>query len=154
MLRCRPDSELVSEARSRTCHPTSQPREQRCVIPSEFGRVALLIILGLSFPALPLVVSQLLFRAQRRPEHPDPVKNATYECGVESEGSAWGQFNARYYIFALGFVIFDVEVIFLFPWAVNHAVMALTVLIKAALFISVLAFGLAYAWRRGALEWR
>lgn len=124
------------------------------MIPEDFGRVGLLIGLGLAFPALPLVVSQLLYRAKMRPEHPDPVKNATYECGVESEGSAWGQFNARYYLFALGFVIFDVEVIFLYPWAVGHAEMALSVLIKAAIFIGVLAFGLAYAWRRGALEWR
>lgn len=124
------------------------------MIPEQFGRVGLLIGLGLAFPALPLLVSQLLFRVARRPENPDPIKTATYECGVESEGSAWGQFNARYYLFALGFVIFDVEVIFLYPWAVNHAEMALTVLIKAALFMGVLAFGLAYAWRRGALEWR
>jgi NADH-quinone oxidoreductase subunit A len=128
------------------------------VIPADFGRVGLLVILGLSFPALPLVVSQLLFRAQRRPENPDPVKNAIYECGVESEGTAWGQFNARYYLFALGFVIFDVEVIFLYPWAVNQLDLALTAplitLAKASIFMGVLAFGLAYAWRRGALEWR
>ncbi len=128
------------------------------MIPADYGRVGLLIILGLSFPALPLLVSQLLFRGNRRPENPDPVKNATYECGVESEGTAWGQFNARYYLFALGFVIFDVEVIFLYPWAVNQGVLSLTepftALFKAALFMSVLALGLAYAWRRGALEWR
>ncbi len=128
------------------------------MIPADFGRVGLLIILGLSFPALPLLVSQLLFRAQRRPENPDPVKNAIYECGVESEGTAWGQFNARYYLFALGFVIFDVEVIFLYPWAVNQAALAvtepLTAILKAVIFMTVLAFGLAYAWRRGALEWR
>ncbi len=124
------------------------------MIPEDFGRVGILILLGLAFPALPLVVSQLLFRVRRRPENPDPVKNATYECGVESEGTAWGQFNARYYIFALGFVIFDVEVIFLYPWAINHVDLALSALVKAAIFIGVLSFGLAYAWRRGALEWR
>lgn len=124
------------------------------MIPEDFGRVGLLVLLGLAFPALPLVVSQLLYRVQRRPENPDPIKNATYECGVESEGTAWGQFNARYYIFALGFVIFDVEVIFLYPWAVNHVELALSALLKAAIFMGVLAFGLAYAWRRGALEWR
>ena len=124
------------------------------MIPEDFGRVGLLVLLGLAFPALPLVVSQLLFRVQRRPENPDPVKNATYECGVESEGTAWGQFNARYYIFALGFVIFDVEVIFLYPWAINHVDLALSALLKAAIFMGVLAFGLGYAWRRGALEWR
>ena len=124
------------------------------MIPEQFGRVGLLIGLALMFPALPLMASQLLYRVQRRPENPDPVKTATYECGVESEGTAWGQFNARYYIYALGFVIFDVEVIFLYPWAVNHAALALSALLKAAIFIGVLALGLGYAWRRGALEWR
>ncbi|MEE8421164.1 MAG: NADH-quinone oxidoreductase subunit A [Dehalococcoidia bacterium] len=112
------------------------------------------MVFALAFPALPLLVSQLFYRLHIRPEHPDPVKNATYECGVESEGTVWGQFNARYYLFALGFVIFDVEVVFLYPWAVNHAELGLGALVKAALFIGVLAFGLAYAWRRRALEWR
>ena len=71
-----------------------------------------------------------------------------------AEGGSWGQFNARYYLFALGFVIFDVEVIFLYPWAVQHTQLGLAALIKAAIFIGVLALGLAYAWRRNALEWR
>jgi len=123
-------------------------------IPEQFGRVAFLLLFAVAFPALPLLVSQLLYRFRIRPEHPDPVKNATYECGVESEGTAWGQFNARYYLFALGFVIFDVEVIFLYPWAVRHADLGPGSLVKAALFMGVLAFGLAYAWRRRALEWR
>ncbi len=123
-------------------------------IPEQFGRVALLLLVALAFPALPLMISQLFYRLRIRPEHPDPIKNATYECGVESEGTAWGQFNVRYYLFALGFVIFDVEVIFLYPWAVRHAELDLAALIKAALFMGVLGFGLAYAWRRRALEWR
>ncbi len=123
-------------------------------IPEQFGRVAVLLLVALAFPALPLMVSQLFYRLRIRPEHPDPIKNATYECGVESEGTAWGQFNVRYYLFALGFVIFDVEVIFLYPWAVRHAELDLSALIKAALFMGVLGFGLAYAWRRHALEWR
>ena len=124
------------------------------MIPEQFGRVAVLLVFALSFPAIPLVASYLFYRLKLRPDHGDPVKRATYECGVEAEGTAWGQFNARYYIFALGFVIFDVEVIFLYPWAVEHAQMALSALVKAFLFIGILAFGLAYAWRRGALEWR
>ena len=124
------------------------------MIPEQFGRVAILLLLSLAFPLLPLTISFLFYRFRLRPEHPDPVKQATYECGVESEGSSWGQFHARYYLFALGFVIFDVEVIFLYPWAVNHAAMGLDVLLKAAIFIAILAFGLAYAWRKRALEWR
>lgn len=124
------------------------------VIPEQFGRVVVLLGAALAFPALPLTVSFLLHRFRIRPERPDPIKEATYECGVIAEGGSWGQFNARYYLFALGFVIFDVEVIFLYPWAVQHAELALVTLAKAAIFIGILAFGLAYAWRRGALEWR
>lgn len=124
------------------------------MIPEQFGRVGVLMLFALSFPALPLIVSQIFYRLKLRPENPDPIKNATYECGVEAEGTAWGQFNARYYLFAIGFVIFDVEVVFLYPWAVQHTELGLDAIVKAALFIGVLAFGLAYAWRRGALEWR
>ncbi|MEZ4554586.1 MAG: NADH-quinone oxidoreductase subunit A [Dehalococcoidia bacterium] len=109
---------------------------------------------ALLFPAIPLIASYVFYRFRIRPENHDPVKDATYECGVESEGSAWGQFNARYYLFALGFVIFDVEVVFLYPWAVVHGGLDFAVLFKAALFIGILALGLAYAWRRRALEWR
>ena len=124
------------------------------MIPEQFGRVGVLVLLGVVFPAIPLVASYAFYRLRRRPERPDPVKSATYECGVEAEGNAWGQFHARYYLFALGFVIFDVEVVFLYPWAVRHGALDTDALLKAAIFVGVLAFGLAYAWRRRALEWR
>ena len=124
------------------------------MIPEQFGRLVVLLMVALAFPALPLTVSYLLYRFKIRPSRPDPIKEATYECGVIAEGGSWGQFNARYYLFALGFVIFDVEVIFLYPWAVQHTRLGLGALIKAAIFIGVLALGLAYAWRRNALEWR
>jgi len=124
------------------------------LIPEQFGRLVVLLMVALAFPALPLTVSYLLYRFKIRPSRPDPIKEATYECGVIAEGGSWGQFNARYYLFALGFVIFDVEVIFLYPWAVQHTQLGLGALIKAAIFIGVLALGLAYAWRRNALEWR
>ena len=124
------------------------------MIPEVFGRVGILFLLALSFPMLPIMVSYLLYRLKVRPEVPNPVKYATYECGVEAEGSSWGQFNARYYLFALGFVIFDVEVIFLYPWAVEHQHMMFGVIWKALLFIGILVLGLVYAWRNRALEWR
>ena len=124
------------------------------MIPEQFGRVIVLLGVALAFPALPLSVSYLFYRFKFRPGNPDPIKEATYECGVIAEGGSWGQFNARYYLFALGFVIFDVEVVFLYPWAVVHADLVVAALAKAAIFIGILAFGLAYAWRRGALEWR
>ena len=124
------------------------------MIPEQFGRVGVLVLLGVVFPAIPLAASYAFYRLRRRPERPDPVKTATYECGVEAEGNAWGQFNARYYLFALGFVILDVEIVFLYPWAVRHGALDTDALLKAAIFVGVLAFGLAYAWRRRALEWR
>lgn len=124
------------------------------MIPEQFGRFVVLLVFALTFPAIPLIASWLFYRLRLRPQNDNPIKHATYECGVESEGTAWGQFNARYYLFALGFVIFDVEVIFLYPWAVVHADLSAAALLKAALFMGILAFGLAYAWRRGALEWR
>ena len=124
------------------------------MIPEQFGRVGVLLIFALTFPAIPLIASWAFYRFRIRPDNPDPIKQATYECGVESEGSAWGQFHARYYLFALGFVIFDVEVVFLYPWAVVHGGLEANAILKAGLFIAVLAFGLAYAWRRRALEWR
>ena len=124
------------------------------MIPEQFGRVGVLVLLGVVFPAIPLAASYAFYRLRRRPERPDPVKTATYECGVEAEGNAWGQFNARYYLFALGFVILDVEIVFLYPWAVRHGALGTDALLKAAIFVGVLAFGLAYAWRRRALEWR
>lgn len=124
------------------------------MIPDLFGRVGILVVLAVAFPMLPLGLSYLFYRLRIRPEQSDPIKTATYECGVEAEGTSWGQFNARYYLFALGFVIFDVEVIFLYPWAVEHASMPLGTIFKAALFMAVLGFGLAYAWRKRALEWR
>ena len=124
------------------------------MIPEVFGRVGILFTLAIAFPMLPIMVSFLLYQLKIRPENQNPIKLATYECGVEAEGSSWGQFNARYYLFALGFVIFDVEVIFLYPWAVEHQGLALTVLWKAVLFIGILVLGLVYAWRKRALEWR
>ncbi len=124
------------------------------MIPEVFGRVGILFTLAIAFPMLPIMVSFLLYQLKIRPENQNPIKLATYECGVEAEGSSWGQFNARYYLFALGFVIFDVEVIFLYPWAVEHQELALTVLWKAVLFIGILVLGLVYAWRKRALEWR
>jgi NADH-quinone oxidoreductase subunit A len=116
---------------------------------ANYAFIGVFFLAALSFPVVPLVLAYFL-----RPKRPTPIKQSTYECGLEAIGDIWVQFKVQYYLYALAFVIFDVEVIFLYPWAVNHAEMALTVLIKAALFIGVLAFGLAYAWRRGALEWR
>jgi NADH:ubiquinone oxidoreductase subunit 3 (subunit A) len=96
-----------------------------------------------------------LFRQLRfRPEAPDPVKSDTYECGVETEGDSWVQFNFRYYLVALLFVVFDVEVVFLYSWAVAFPDLLVVGFIEALTFIAILAVGYVYAWRKHALEWR
>ena len=88
-----------------------------------------------------------------RPRKPDPAKGATYECAEVPFGSAWFNFNNRFYIFALIFVIFDVEVVFLFPWAVAFGQLGLFALIEMVLFVLILFYGLFYAWKKGALKW-
>ena len=88
------------------------------------------------------------------PKKPNPIKNSSYECGIETFGDTWVQFKAQYYLFALIFVVFDVEVIFLYPWAVAYDKLGLFALVEAGLFVLILFAGLLYAWRKGALEWQ
>ena len=88
-----------------------------------------------------------------RPTRPQPQKYLNYECGVDPVGSGWSQSHVRYYIYALLFVMFDVEAVFIFPWAVRLDAMAVFGLVEMTIFIVVLALGLLYAWRKGVLRW-
>jgi len=83
----------------------------------------------------------------------NPLKNETYECGMETVGDTWIQFKVQYYIFSLVFVIFDVEIVFLFPWAVAYKQLPFFAVVEGVIFIVILAGGLLYAWRKGALDW-
>ena len=121
---------------------------------NEFGRTGILLIFAVLFPSLPLMVSFLLRRLRLRPDAPDPVKTDTYECGVETEGDSWVQFNFRYYLVALLFVVFDVEVVFLYSWAVAFPDLVVVGFIEAMTFVAILVLGYVYAWRKHALEWR
>jgi NADH-quinone oxidoreductase subunit A len=120
----------------------------------EYGPVAVLLTFGVVIGVASLIMAWLL-----SPRDSYPAKETTYECGMDPIGSAWGQFYARYYLIALVFVVFDVEAIFLFPWAtVFRRLSAATAmgpmpLVEAAVFILILLVGLAYAWRKGDLEW-
>jgi NADH-quinone oxidoreductase subunit A len=121
---------------------------------NDYGYIAILLVFALLFPSLPLMIS-FLFRVLRiRPEAPDPVKMDTYECGVETEGDSWVQFNFRYYLVALIFVVFDVEVVFLYSWAVAFPEKLVVGFVEAITFIAILVIGYLYAWRKHALEWR
>ena len=121
---------------------------------NEFGRTGILLLFALLFPSLPLMVSFAFRLLRLRPDAPDPVKLDTYECGVETEGDTWVQFNFRYYLVALIFVVFDVEVVFLYSWAVAFPDLLVVGIVEALTFIAILAVGYIYAWRKHALEWR
>ncbi|HEY7465495.1 MAG TPA: NADH-quinone oxidoreductase subunit A [Dehalococcoidia bacterium] len=121
---------------------------------NDYGYIAILLVFALLFPSLPLMVSFLFRKLRIRPEAPDPVKMDTYECGVETEGDSWVQFNFRYYLVALIFVVFDVEVVFLYSWAVAFPEKLVVGFVEAITFIAILVIGYLYAWRKHALEWR
>jgi len=88
------------------------------------------------------------------PRKPSPTKNDIYECGLTSKGDAWIQFRVSYYIYALIYVIFAVETVFLYPWAVAFAGLGLGSFIAVMVFVFVLLEGLVYAWAKGALDWK
>jgi NADH:ubiquinone oxidoreductase subunit 3 (subunit A) len=110
--------------------------------------VALLLPIALLIPAVPILLAALV-----SPHKSNSIKKSTYECGVETVGDTWVQFKVQYYIFALVFVVFDVEAVFLFPWAAAYNLMPFYMVLEGVLFILILAAGLIYAWRKGALEW-
>jgi NADH-quinone oxidoreductase subunit A len=119
----------------------------------QYGRVGILLLFAFAFPITPLLISVLLGLIRVRPRSPDPIKSDTYECGMETEGNTWVQFNFRYYFFALIFVIFDVEAVFLYPWAVAFRQVKLFGFVEALIFVVILVVGYLYAWRKRALEW-
>ena len=106
----------------------------------------LLVVVG--FVAVNLVLWKII-----RPSRFSEEKLTTYECGENPTGSAWIQFNIRFYVFALLFIIFDVEAVFLLPWAVVFRQLGLFALIEMFVFIIILLVGYIYAWKKGALEW-
>ena len=120
----------------------------------QYGLVAILTVVAVAVPTSMLMLSYLASRVGLRPHNPTPVKLEPFECGVESIGGRWNQFNFRYYLFAILFVIFDVQVVYLYPWAAKFLSLELYALLAMAVFVSILLVGLAYAWRKGDLEWR
>ncbi|OME87194.1 NADH:ubiquinone oxidoreductase subunit A [Paenibacillus sp. FSL A5-0031] len=110
--------------------------------------VAIFIVLGIMLPVVALTVGRLL-----RPNKPSELKQTTYESGNEPVGEGQVRFNIRYYLFALMFVIFDVETVFLYPWAVAYNKLGLFVLVEMLIFAGMLLIGLLYAWKKKVLKW-
>ena len=114
----------------------------------QFGQVGVFFAFGLFFAFFSLFLSWLL-----RARGNDPLFRTTYECGPEAVGSPWVQVNVRFYLFALLFVLFDVETLFIYPWAVAYKFLGMIGFVEMAAFIAVLLLGLVYTWRKGGLKW-
>lgn len=110
--------------------------------------IGLLLLIGFILPGAAILINWIL-----APRKPNAIKETTYECGIETVGESWVQIKGQYYIFALIFLVFDIEAVFLFPWAVAYDKLQLFMVLEGVLFIVILAMGLVYAWRKGALEW-
>ena len=115
---------------------------------SQWIYIGLFFIVGLIIPVGAIAAAWIL-----GPKKPNPIKQTTYECGIETVGDSWVQFKAQYYIFALVFLVFDVETVFLFPWAVRLGQLGLFAVIEGIIFILILIAGFVYTWRKGMLEW-
>jgi NADH-quinone oxidoreductase subunit A len=119
---------------------------------SDFLRSYLTVAIFGAFAAA-LVGAMLALGGALRPKHQTEQKSMTYESGVDPVGDMWSQSNVRYYVFALLFVLFDVEAVFIFPWATRLEIYDVFGLVEMAVFIAILALGLVYAWRKGMLRW-
>lgn len=104
--------------------------------------------LGIVFASMPLIMNRIF-----APRKPGAVKLDTYECGTTTVGDPWGRFGVQYYVYALLFVVFDVEVVFLFPWALVYRQFGVAGLMEMGVFLGILVIGLAYAWGTRTLEW-
>lgn len=110
--------------------------------------VGLLLLFGIGFALAPLLLVTLIAPRKR-----SRSKDETYECGVLTLGETWVRFRIQYYVFALLFVIFDIETVFLYPWAVSYVGLGWFALTEMVIFLVMLTVGLAYAWARGVLRW-
>ena len=118
------------------------------MLSQEWVFIGVFLLLAPVFPAIAILIPRFI-----APRKPNKIKLQTYECGIETVGETWVQFKAQYYIFALVFLVFDVETVFLFPWAVAFNKLPLFAVFEGILFVLILVAGLVYAWRKGALQW-
>lgn len=110
--------------------------------------IGVFLIVAVALPAAPIWIAGLL-----APKKPSAAKSEVYECGIETVGDTWVQFKVQYYIFALTFLVFDVEMVFLFPWAVSFGALEMFGVVSGIIFVMILFVELLAAWRKGVLEW-
>src|SRR5580704_7136949 len=115
--------------------------------------IAVFIVAAAGFALTPLLLA-FVWAKKFSPQKPGPDKNAIYECGLESKGDAWVQFRSEYYLYGIIFLIFDVETIFLLPFAVAFTGLPVGAFIAMLVFLLLLVEGLAWAWQKGILKWQ
>ena len=121
---------------------------------TDFGYIGLFVIVAILFAILLLVIPAVLRFIGVIPRRPNPVKNSTFECGMETFGKSWVQFNFRYYFYALMFIALDILVVFLYPWAVGLRNLGMGGLWVILIFIFIILIGYLYAWKKKVLEWK
>jgi NADH:ubiquinone oxidoreductase subunit 3 (subunit A) len=121
---------------------------------AQYGYVGILLIVAILFTVIMPLVPLILGLIGIVPRKNNPAKASTYECGMETVGDAWIQFNFRYYLFAVIFVALDVLSVFLYPWAINLEGLGLFGLLSITIFFLIIMVGYTYAWLKGALEWK
>ena len=121
---------------------------------TNYGYIGLYIIVVISFSLLMVIIPIILRFLKVVPHNPNPIKNATFECGMETIGKTWVQFNFRFYFYALMFIALDVLVLFLYPWAVTVRTLGNTGFIGVLILIAIVTVGYIYAWRKKVLEWK
>jgi len=119
-----------------------------------YGYVGLFLIVAVLFTLLMVLIPIALRFLQIVPSKPNPIKNATFECGMETVGKTWVQFNFHYYFYALVFLVLDVLVVFLYPWAVSLRELGSSGFIAILILIAIILVGYIYAWRKKVLEWK
>ena len=119
-----------------------------------YGYIGLFLVVAVLFTLVMVTIPIVLRFLKVVPNNPNPIKNATFECGMETIGKTWVQFNFRYYFYALLFLVLDVLVVFLYPWAVDLRQLGLFSLIGVFIFIFIVVVGYVYAWRKKVLEWK
>src|SRR4030042_6386096 len=116
----------------------------------EFGYVGILLLIAILVPLILILFPIALRYVGIVRQKPNPIKTSTYECGLETVGPTWVQFNFRYYLYALLFVIFDIDTVFLYPWAVAYRELAWFTIAEVLIFIAIITIGIASAWKKGA----
>jgi NADH-quinone oxidoreductase subunit A len=121
---------------------------------TNYGYIGLFLIVTIGFCFLMIIIPIVLRFVKVVPHNPNPLKNLTFECGMETIGKSWVRFNFRYYFYALVFLALDILIVFLYPWAVDLKGLGQAGLITVIVMIFIVVIGYLYAWRKKVLEWK